>query len=915
MKKFFLIPLLTLLTCVMAWAADAHVSNITDLKAAIADASVETIYLDKDIQYQSTAESSCINILRSVTIDGQGHTLRGYGRRASSGNYPTIAINQKVGTTATTMVDVVLKNINIVSTYTANYSCRPIETRGNIRSLTLINDSIYGVNSGNKQIITIGGSQNSNAAVTIKDCVIGKGNSGYGMILFNPITLDIKDSEINAWCSFYFKGKWDPINNFSNSCHGAVNTKIEAENCIFNNPGQCGASNSFGAFVLEDDGIDMKLTNCVVKTPYNCTNATQVVYLLSKWKKYIDNNLTDKTSGKQCKLVIEGANSHIQGDFINYSWDVEDLDTIPVNFELMGGSYYGADFEAAVLNPHVSIATGYHAENVKQGTQDLYRITMDAAVNPSTSTLYDLNDNVEKQGNGDNPATSFELSTGDKMTLNQETTEAGYVQVKDNATEGATTITVAKNETNTDQSQKLVINNGLDVQGKSQVIVEPTAALIIGKGGIVTSKPENIILKADEDGAATLLLDPAITVNQNPNLTVTLKAQSKQLTASPWTYVFHRFAIPVKVGVKPTTDDAGKALFPGETSFESYVFQWNGYSWVTNPSWTALKPFVGYQLANNSADGGITYTFTGELVGNDNSTYEFPTGGFDFFGNSHLAPIYIDSLLKPYMGSNVEASVWLYNYGRKNFEPITPDDLAEGFAFATEIKPMEGFILNLHAASGSATMDYASAIWGNPKFDAVLGRPSQKGAPARKSAGVATSNRALVAVTAMNGMSDNVKLIEKETYSADFENGADASKFKFEEAINLYAETEAGELSRVATNDMKGTLLSFQSGDDTSYTLSLSNVLGEDYMLRDNVTGALVAFEEGATYNFTQDANTTIPARFEVVSAAKITTAIDSVEAEANASGIYSITGQFLGRDFTKLPAGVYVVNGVKIVK
>ena len=129
MKKFFLIPLMTLFTCVMAWGADQHVSNIADLKDAIADASVETIYLDADIHYAATADASCINILRSVTIDGQGHTLSGYGKRGTTGNYPTIAINQG----GSSMVDVVIKNMTINNT---KYSGRPVETRGKISSVT-----------------------------------------------------------------------------------------------------------------------------------------------------------------------------------------------------------------------------------------------------------------------------------------------------------------------------------------------------------------------------------------------------------------------------------------------------------------------------------------------------------------------------------------------------------------------------------------------------------------------------------------------------------------------------------------------------------------------------------------------------------------------------------------------------------
>jgi hypothetical protein len=109
-------------------------------------------------------------------------------------------------------------------------------------------------------------------------------------------------------------------------------------------------------------------------------------------------------------------------------------------------------------------------------------------------------------------------------------------------------------------------------------------------------------------------------------------------------------------------------------------------------------------------------------------------------------------------------------------------------------------------------------------------------------------------------------------------------------------------------------LISFQAGNATEYTLSFENG-NEDYMLRDNVTGMTVAMEEGAEYTFAQAANTTVPARFEVIAAPKATTAIENVEEAAKATGIYTMTGQYMGRDFTNLPAGVYVVNGVKIVK
>ena len=73
--------------------------------------------------------------------------------------------------------------------------------------------------------------------------------------------------------------------------------------------------------------------------------------------------------------------------------------------------------------------------------------------------------------------------------------------------------------------------------------------------------------------------------------------------------------------------------------------------------------------------------------------------------------------------------------------------------------------------------------------------------------------------------------------------------------------------------------------------------------------------EEGASYEFAAQPNSIIEGRFEIVGRNNAPTAIENTEVKANVKGIYTITGQYVGEDFKALPAGVYVVNGVKIVK
>ena len=134
-----------------------------------------------------------------------------------------------------------------------------------------------------------------------------------------------------------------------------------------------------------------------------------------------------------------------------------------------------------------------------------------------------------------------------------------------------------------------------------------------------------------------------------------------QTGANPWTYKWQRFAIPVlsiNNANKPTNDYTDQALFGGATTFKSYLYGWNGNGWEQPANgWTDLEPLRGYQISNNTVSGGITYYFTGNLVGNADGNYEFQATGFDFFGNSYTAPINVEALLNTFDSqSGFEAS-------------------------------------------------------------------------------------------------------------------------------------------------------------------------------------------------------------------------------------------------------------------
>lgn len=939
MKKLFLIPLMAMLCTVMACGATVQVSDFAELKAAIAAADPgDEIQLTADIAYPKNGED-LINITKSLTLDGQGHKISGYGSRGGQPN--VIAINYN----NSSYVTVELKNLDIYST-----QYRPVETRGYITKLTLDNVNITSTGgSSNPQGLTIGGYQTSEpyAQLVIKNSKINATASGYPVIFWNPTIVTATNSDFSGYCALYFK---------TDSKHSVVN----ADACNFDAPNvHSGASNAFAVFALEDGDMTFNLNNCGMNAE-QFGDQHQSLFSLSEWT-------LDKNRGiGAINITLSGDNSHFNSNanildngyvFPNpdgnpqygpasdgYLVPMTESDAIHMNvsFTITGGTYsvnpknlffkndyYLTKDEEEWVEHYNSvpfaIPEGYEVSEVQQGDITLYRVVKKAAayVDPVTEevTLYDLNDAVETIAEGENPVTSFELSTGGTMELDEEreVTTAGYVQVKDNEDTGIATVvkvgTTDGEENKVDQT--LVINNGLDVQGDSKVEVQAGSALVIGEGGINTEKPENIVIEADENGAATLLLDPTITVNQTPELTV--KMMAKQVGYKPKTsdpskndYYWHRFAMPVdQITELPRTPYVGTSI-----KFWDYTIGAEG-AWADIPALTAMTPFNGYTLCPASAPQDVEYTFKGKLVGNTNNPLNFSTRGFNFFGNSYTGYISLLQLVDLITGdAKLEGSVWVW----------TPYQTYEGISLTTlrvnptfydedwmkEVAPMQTFVLLVKSDDmPDMEINYASAVWGNPRYDDIL-RPDATPTPRRAAS---TTPAMRIEISAANGKTDAVMFFESENLSDAFDNGHDVSKYMNEGSINAYSTIDRDNFSTVATNNLEGKTISLNTNDEIAYTLLFKRVIGEDYALEDMATGKVIAIKEGATYEFAAQPNSTVADRFRIVGAHKVPTSVETTEAQNVAKGIYTILGQYVGEDFHALPAGVYVVDGVKIIK
>jgi hypothetical protein len=909
MRKIFLIPLMTLVCSVMAWAdneAKIGTTEYATLKAALdAASSGATVELLKDVSYTDAAGTANLNINKSLTLDGKGHTISGYSKRSGKSQWATIWIN--LVSPSASNVTVIFKDVKVINPKSGSNTWA-IHTRGKIDSVAVVDSYLAAYMTP----FQVGGSQATKAKITMINSQLYT-PAYYCVCSYNPYIMKLENCQFEGWNALYFKGV--------DGSAGSRGSEVTANNCKFNCPNyNSGTTNSFGMFVFEDDGISVSLNNCSMDAE-QFGDQYQWIAVLSSWGVRRE---------QAVNLSISGDNTYINGLLMKDSWargdysywegskaiytygEYEVPSPHPLSITISGGTYNfnpattGWYKDATLEEPDlddesnialITIPDGYEVKEIEtqQGeyTTTLWRVRQ--IITGSTA----LNDNA-----GQNPTADIKVS--DNVTLANEETIAEYVEVKGGeSTDPKVTVTVPEGKT-------LEVTNGLDVTGNAEVVVEAGSTVVVGEGGIISEKPENIVIQADENGAASLLLDPKVVVNTTPNLTVKMKA--KQIgwinMLGEKHYFWHRFALPIQEA----------ATWVKDPNKSTYVFGWN----YTNDSWeqlsalTQMVPFKGYTLSADYENlGDIEYTFTGQLAGNTNNALNFERNGFNFFGNSYTGYIDVLALVDQIMGDNkIDGTVWMWYQENQSYVAIPlqalRDDPTAFDSWMREVAPMQTFIMKQNGSeNASAELNYASAVWGNPRY----GNNSGSGAGAPRRAEVDETTRMRIIVKAENGKSDFVMLTENAKYSDAFEKGYDGEKYMNENALNMYATVEGANYSAVATDNLEGKMITINTVEAVNYTMSFAKVNGEEYAIRDNVTGNVIVIEEGATYEFAAQPNSLVENRFEIVAAAKVPTAIENAAVKANAKGIYTIMGQYLGEDFNALPAGIYVVNGVKIVK
>lgn len=507
----------------------------------------------------------------------------------------------------------------------------------------------------------------------------------------------------------------------------------------------------------------------------------------------------------------------------------------------------------------------------------------------------------------------------DKTDENNST----IVEVKKVTVEGDAQLSVKEGATLMVGTGSVLLDENTTTGG---LTVEAGAALVV-EGLVYGSTEDNFVIEGQEDKSGIVLFSPETEFikEDHPKATYRFTSKSFYDYDNP-RWVFQRFGMPSHDGIV--------TMKSTNTAVSSYVYTWNGEDWgapVTMPVEGLVYnvdnkavPFQCYQLAStNIKEEPTTYDFVVELMGNANAPLNFKAG-WNPYANSYTAPIDIKEFLTDVLaevGTGIDATVYLYkDLGNDTYtwQGINLSNAGRSYrvrengamvrkTYDATIEPMQAFIMKLGSGAEESTdINYLNSVY-NPAMG--IARPGA-GAPARNRV---SYNE--VQIGAFNEKYwDNVSLMEGEQFSAGYDNGYDAPKYDNNKGLSLYVANGNARMERIATDNAEGLFIGIDAPEAGEYTLDFSGVNGMEYSVVDMQTGNVFEIAEDAEFRFYTEAGKN-DYRFQLVAPSKVPTAIENTAVNANVKGVYTITGQYVGEDLNVLPKGVYVVNGVKVVK
>jgi len=455
----------------------------------------------------------------------------------------------------------------------------------------------------------------------------------------------------------------------------------------------------------------------------------------------------------------------------------------------------------------------------------------------------------------------------------------------------------------------LAVNNLLTINSGKLLTISPATQLNVVGTISNNAGVSGLIIKASASSAnGSLIFHNAYSSPVSATVEMYSKASWDLTALTGNKYKWQFFGIPVR------------SVVANPTFYGSYVRKYyesgatTASHWIQQGNDSVLTSFTGYEICQAAP---TTIFFQGQLVNSDfNSGQLAYTSGALFPGQQIFANPYTTAIDIRYLtfGAQTESTVYMYNTGTLNDWTNNGGQISTGSSpgqyiaipqnhagdnLPLVIPSMQGVLIKAMSASSQATLSipYSSVVTKNTDQQRI------------RSEG--TTAETICTMIDVKGASyaDKLWIFTEPTCTRNFDNGWDAYKFAGSALAPQLCVVESDGGYQVNTvNDMNNSLLAFQAGVDTEYTLTFTHKNAKNYYekiyLDDLLENKIVdVTETGSTYSFVTESSALAQKRFRILtinSEKNITTANSDIRIN-NINGVVFIQNMGLSKGNTMI--------------
>ena len=410
----------------------------------------------------------------------------------------------------------------------------------------------------------------------------------------------------------------------------------------------------------------------------------------------------------------------------------------------------------------------------------------------------------------------------------------------------------------------------LTIEPKGRLIVEKTITRVENNEYTVhkPTQPSDLVIQSDATGNGVLVMGSYGGTNQ-----ATVAFYTKAHKEEPYGWINQFIGTPFSPGNDIYQDYYGSYIYEFDpTKPEPVSKNDNDPRWINKKRGYHSVAFQGYNILRKDA-AGTTLSLEGQLCASEPKTLNLYYNGSskteNMFANSWMAPIDVASMSDAF--TNCEKTIYIFNAGSK--KQIADADGGEANATSAGqyivlpvesapwtsptvkvIPSMQAFSVFATGAGAKLNLDYATMVLEPAKSASKADLTAATRAPNRRMDDVNKPEIMRLQVTGAGGYGDLVYMLMRSDFTTEFENGYDGRKMMGDGAApQMYAISDAGNMSINCVADADGTVIGFQPGEDTQYTFTFAYDGDEDMYLNDIKKNKSVQIREDRTYMFTAD--------------------------------------------------------------